>query len=122
MHEFQVGDRVAEYDTGYPNRARLTTVERLTATQVVTASGGRFRRDTGYLVGDKRAYTGTRLLLPDDSQVLRAIATATLSGLRYSIDRALKDAKPGEALSTIDKIEALVRTARAQITDAHEGA
>jgi hypothetical protein len=114
MAEYQPGDRVAEYNPGYmgAGRATITTVARLTATQVITATGNRYRRD-GYAVGSGRG----RLLPPDAPEVRTAAAAAALFRLRAHMDRLLKDAQPHNAADLIDKAEALVRAARAQITD-----
>lgn len=115
MAEYQPGDRVAEFQYGFSGdgRVQLTTVERLTATQIITATGARFRRDSGYAVGGSR----TQLLAPDAQQVRSAIAGAALSSLRFEMDRLLKDAKPGDAVALLDRAEALVRAARAQVSE-----
>lgn len=49
LDNLKVGDPVIVKGNGEP---LLRLVERLTATMVVTTSGSRFRRNTGYRVGD----------------------------------------------------------------------
>lgn len=110
------GVTVAEY--GYRDRtaqASFTTVERLTATQIVCANGNRYRRDSGLLVGAGRG----ELRPVDDRSVRDAVALATIERLRYPLDRLFRDLQGNEAamLAILDRVDQLVAEARAMIAD-----
>lgn len=110
------GAAVAEYRrTGIDGHVNLTTVERLTATQIVLANGNRYRRDNGQLVGDNR----TCLLPLTDSTVRDNIAVQALSRVRHAVWELGKDHSGGEAvvMAKLDQIEQLVAQARAVIND-----
>lgn len=108
------GARVAEYSSS--GWIGLTTVERLTATQVVCANGHRFRRDTGHLVGD---HYRSELLPLNDPRVRDAAAADVLNALGYTVDKMCRDHRSGAAgvLTTLTEIERVVADARAAIND-----
>lgn len=109
------GATVAEYDLRYrENRASFTTIERLTATQIVCANGNRYRRDTLTQVGGGRG----ELRRTDDPGVRNSVAGKTLSHLRFEVDNLCKDHRGGAdaVLATLEQIEKAVREARDAIT------
>lgn len=110
------GATVAEYSRrDVDARVAFTTVERLTATQIVCANGRRYRRDTGGIVGgDGR----TELAHPSEARVVNVVAAKTLSSLRFHVDQMCKDhAGRAEAvLMTLTDIELAVAKARTAIT------
>ncbi len=65
---------------------RFTTVERLTATQIVLADGSRYRRDTLREVG--RHYEGPQLLAADDPKVVETIAANQLRDALHAVKAA----------------------------------
>lgn len=88
------GQRGAILSPGFDTRAKLVTVERLTATQIVLVGDDRrFRRDDGRQVGDHRV----RLLPPDDQQVrsaqVRQTYESAYSGV-YQIERRVDSTNP----------------------------
>jgi protein-arginine kinase activator protein McsA len=94
----------------------FTIVERLTATQVVCASGNRYRREDLRKVGGEY----TEHLCPTDNRHVRNIcAQRALRTLRNEVDKLLKDVRYDEAdsLAALDHIERLVAETRATIAD-----
>lgn len=111
------GAACAEVDGqfGYDS-VRFTTIERLTATQVMCASGNRYRREDLGGVGSARHLS----LWPTDDQRVRNIcAQQTIQNLRVLIDNLLRYAKRSEvdSLAQLNEIERLLAEARATITD-----
>ena len=112
------GARVAEYDRGhYGATARLTTVERFTATQIVLANGNRYRRDTLRRVGD---HYGSELLAVDDRRVVDTLVLERLRSAFYEIGKLLRSVSVRggveAALATLAEIERVVTEARTAIT------
>lgn len=117
------GATVAEYSSSnWAAHATFTTIEKLTATQVVCANGHRYRRDDNAAyaetrglrqVGDGRNY----LLPPDHRDVLNAVADRELSALRGTVDRLFRDTDRGVsgALATLSAVAEAVAAARATI-------
>lgn len=113
------GAEVAQY-ISVGDVTTLTTVERLTATQIVLANGRRYRKD--YLrreVGDKDAWR-TRVLLPvTDQRVRRALARGTMSELVHDLDQLLRvrsqTATPAELLAKLDEAAERITAARATV-------
>jgi hypothetical protein len=106
------GAKAAHYFTrSYTPSVQLTTIERLTATQIITTGGHRYRRDTLQLVGDNY---GGELLPVDAPQVRNAIARDELSSLRGTVERLCYDAGNDveSVLATLDEIAAAVAAAR----------
>jgi hypothetical protein len=118
------GATVAEYRS-YTNAAyvNFTTVNRVTATQVVCASGNRYRRDDS----DTAAVNGLRpvgggedwLLPPDHRSVVNAVAANTLAELRRTLNELLGGYRRDvdAALATLDEVAAAVAAARTTITE-----
>jgi hypothetical protein len=114
--DFQPGDRVAHYEMRGPGPAiaQLTTVDRLTATQIVTEAGRKYRRTDGRLIGDRYA---ARLLPAADKRVRATVARQELDRLRFDLDSALAGFRgtPEEAAEALRAVERLVADARAQL-------
>ncbi len=121
----QVGAQVALYQYSHPPRVSFTKVERLTATQIVLASGDRFRRDTLREVGDSKrsAWSGhTTIMDPTSGQVRKAHAGQLMKGLFGWFDRIERDAdrngtKPAAILDLIEAQVAKYRKAILNVTD-----
>lgn len=109
------GAKVAEYSGhGMSDFVRFSTVERLTATQVVCASGNRYRlADLGRVGGNY----GQLLISVDYERVARVIARGQLSKVRSGVDQACRDHRGGvaEVLAILAEIEQLIADARAVI-------
>lgn len=102
---------------GSEGTATLTTVERLTATQIVVkgARGDlKFRRDNGRAVGSDHGELRPRT----DVDVRRALAVAHKNHLNHEIDKAFRESQRGvtAALELCDEIQRLVVAARSRIT------
>jgi hypothetical protein len=126
--DYKPGDQVAEYywSFGTP-RVRLTEVRRLTDTQIVTETGGRFRRGSGpngYTpdgIGARRSW----VLLPiNDQRVQATVITSTLSALYVNLERLFRERprnpKVSDAVAMCDKAEALIAKTRDAIASAAE--
>jgi hypothetical protein len=113
------GAKVAEYTRKGANaRVSFTTVERLTATQIVCANGARYRRDTLGIVGGGRA----ELAHPAEQRVVHVVAAKELSSLRHRVDQMCKDHSgyPEAVLLTLADIEVAVAKVRTAITSLAE--
>lgn len=112
-----VGETVAEFDqrSVMRNRATFTTIERLTATQIVCASGNRYRRDNGRSVGQR----GVEIRPVDDQQVRDTLAIQRMESLRYRLDGMFNDLRGGEqgSLTVLDAIEKEIAAVRAAIVN-----
>lgn len=110
------GATVAEYDARHmDNRVTFTTVERLTATQIICATGNRFYRETGRIVGGDRIE-----LQPVNNQGVRdTVALRQVEILRWQLSDMCKDVRGGEAamLAILDQLEQAIAEARAVIAD-----
>lgn len=111
------GAQVAQYTR---DTVTLTTVERLTATQIVLANGCRYRKD--YLrreVGDKDAWRSRQLLPATDGRVRRALAGNALGNLVHDLDRLLRlrssTATPADLLALLDQARERLDSARATV-------
>jgi hypothetical protein len=115
----QPGATVAEYRSHIMSaHVDFTTVEKLTATQVVCANGSRYRRDDSddaHRQGLRAVGSGRDILLPSSHpDVLAAVAAAALRELRGQVDRMLRDFRGDAtvALATLDEITAAVAATR----------
>lgn len=124
--DWAVGDTAAELSgRSYESSARLTTVARITATQIVLSSGGRYRREDGREVGRRSTWeTATDLCRPNDPRVVQARVTAATRRLLSGIDQARR----ANRLSTVDEcnqlvdvVEQLLAQARRKITHLTSG-
>lgn len=94
----------------------ITTVERLTATQVVLASGNRYLRKNGRRVG-ATTYDTNELLPVNHPRVRDARMRGWIRHLRSKVDELCKDPKGGEAeaLTVLHEVEKAVAAVRARI-------
>ncbi|MER7280573.1 hypothetical protein ABT369_39650 [Dactylosporangium sp. NPDC000244] len=110
------GSIAAEFDRRYTDsRVSFTTVERLTATQVICASGNRYYRQDGRIVGGQRIE-----ILPVENQAVRdTIAREQVEQLRFRLYETCKDVRGGEAvmLAVLDQLEQQIAAARAAINN-----
>lgn len=115
------GMAVAEYDgRGNDASVTITTITKLTKTQIVTATGRRFNRDRLREVGNPY---GAQLRAVTDRQVRSSIANKKLDRLRYEIDQLLRNG-PHDidvAVEIIGQIEKLVDEARTTLIPTVEG-
>jgi len=122
MADWQAGDRVAVLsDAPYGGRrVDVTTVERVTATQVVLEGGHRFRRDTGREVGSARQ-GGYRLVAElrnlDDPQVRQLRAEQAVNALVRRIGNVHKGSDPAAPLDFIEAETARVRAHIEKLTE-----
>lgn len=110
------GAIVAEYDWRHmDNRVSFTTIERLTATQIVCASGNRYRRDNGRIVGGDRY----EIRPVDDQGVRDTVAQRQVEHLRWRLADMCKDVRGGEVtmLAVLDQLEQAITDVRAAIAD-----
>ena len=100
-----------------------TTVDRLTATQIVMKNGTRFRRENGRKVGSD--WQGTRLLDPKGSEVREAILAQEVQGFGPALDQWDKQRRQVRTLDgwaiCLSQLEALIASARRRITEIEEG-
>lgn len=111
----EVGDKVAIYDGDrWTPNVQFATVAKLTATQIVTNTGDRYRRDNLRRVGG-----GGDLRRPDDAVVRSAVARRALDHMRFAVDKAVKDFRGNadDALDLIDHLADLIEQTRKRITD-----
>jgi hypothetical protein len=116
------GARVAEY-TQYAIDAHvtLTTIERLTATQIVLANGNRYNREKLRPVGGSGR---TELLPATDSQVLGVLARRQIKLVGHVVHELTRNGagrRVEEALSILDQIQVAVDEARRAIAAAVAG-
>lgn len=122
------GAAVAVYTTGRSSAdVLLTTIDRLTATQVVCANGFKFYRDTSHPFGHGLAqvgnYYGSQLLPAEDEQVRAVLAQREFHELRVNIDAVFR-AGAGRfdtMLAALDRIAKLVAATHADIIQRAEG-
>ena len=113
-----VGEKVAEY-SNYASRhgnVRVTTVERLTTTQVVLSNQNRYRRSDLRQVGNLH---DRRELAPlDDPGVRRALAHATLRGLLTKVGALVNGVGDDidDVLATLAEIQAATIAARTRVS------
>lgn len=113
------GAQVAQY-VSVGDHVTLTTVERLTATQIVLANGSRYRK--GYYrreVGDKDGWRRRQLLPITDERVRRALASGAMSNLVSELDKLLRvrstTATPADLLAKLDEAADRIAAARATV-------
>lgn len=114
------GARVADWGGyGFSRSVSITTVVRLTATQIVCANGKRYRRDTLRGLGDSYR---SELLPLTDPQVVNDLGRQRLSSLRHEIDRLCAGVGRGveSVLVVLDQIEQAVAAARKAISSPGE--
>ncbi len=93
----------------------FTTIERLTATQIVLASGSRYNRKTMRQVGASSAWRFDRLMPADDPRV---IAAKTTKARRHAIQNvmtlaeSLRNKDEDTQLALLDKLVNAARSAR----------
>lgn len=117
------GARVAEYKHNYSTNdsITLTTIERLTATQIVLANGNKYRRDRLTPVGEKRdAWSGRTELKPaDDLAVRDVLIRVRLTRMFSNIDEIRKKTgfqdSSGKVLETLAAVEQVVADTRRAI-------
>lgn len=116
------GAQVAMYGhgTGFGDPVSLTTVERLTATQIVLANGRRYRRDNLRRQLGTAGYRSAHLMPATAPEVRRALARAAVDRLRDAVDDLLKRIPrnaehPDELLAALGKAAELVEATRARV-------
>src|SRR2546421_3360402 len=88
----RVGAKVAEYSSrGRDGTVNVTTVEKLTATQVVCASGSRYRLGSVSMAGGLRVVGAddTTLLPLDNDRVRDVLARKRIDSIPDRIDKRL---------------------------------
>ncbi|MDG4783290.1 hypothetical protein O7614_26890 [Micromonospora sp. WMMD961] len=110
------GAAVAEYSNGYNGSVALTTIERLTKTQIVLANGRRYNRGSLRLVGN---YYGAELLPAKHRSVLDVLAQTAFRNLAqrvWSLDKSFRGDRDA-ALANIRRIEEMAAEARNNIEE-----
>lgn len=110
------GAEVVEYTQSIMSASvTLTTITKLTKTQIVLANGARYDRKRLRPVGDT-AYR-RKLLSADDEQVREVLAREQFQRMTAIVDGVLRDSGNGriDMLPALDKIEQAVADARAAI-------
>lgn len=111
------GAEVAEYNSrGYSGgTVRLTTIARLTATQIVLANGNRYNRERRRPVGDS-SY-GKELLPAGDERVLETLSRDQFTEMSRTVEDILRAVRNGKKarLDALNEIETAVAEARAVI-------
>lgn len=102
----QPGDRVIVDFGGWRGDHQIRTVERLTATQIVTTDNARFRRDSGRIVGGSG-----QVLFGDDATRAHAILHAQVA--RDRLTSALRDLRERAAKLDADAVDAITAAVRA---------
>lgn len=113
------GAEVATYSDS-DRQATVTTVAKLTPTQIVLADSRRFRRkDLREVAGN--TWRPVRLVPVNDARVRRALAAQTVSRLSHKLDKLLRvravDATPHDLLASLDQAAKMITAARRRITD-----
>jgi hypothetical protein len=80
LKNLKVGDKVAL--NGSYNNLLIRVVSRITKTLIILDTGGRFKRDTGYVVGGN--IWSSALITPVTDEIISKIRT---SNLKYKISR-----------------------------------
>lgn len=115
----QPGVKVAEFNhRGFePNIIAITTIERLTPTQIVLTNGNRYNRAKLTRVGDD-PYRSPKLVSTDDQSVRDAQARRALRKVTNTAHDLGRVVRGGEdaVLVALDEIEQAVRAARQAIT------
>jgi hypothetical protein len=113
MDWVQVGAKVAVLDR---NTVSLTTVDRLTDTQIVLASGSRFSRRNGRRIG-ATAYEAALLLPLGDPLVRVARTRGQVLRVQSQVELLCKNVTGDqvEALAILDEVEKAVAAARKRI-------
>lgn len=108
------GAQVATIGRGYDRNPWLSTIERLTKTQIVLSNGRRYHRKNRRPVGD---YYGPELMSVDDPQVLDALARQELSALEGLVEKASKHFRGGrkDVLHLVMGIEEAVACVRKRV-------
>lgn len=102
----KVGGKVGEEETrGWSHSLGVTTVERLTDTQVVCANGNRYRRSDLHRVG-----TYGKLLPVTDRRIVESLAAKRVYSTRRAVDRVL--GKCGDRSDVSEMLAALAESAR----------
>lgn len=116
---------VVVFDLGKPTSVRVTTVERLTATQIVLkGSPTKFRRNTLEPIGDRSGAwsTQTRALLPvNDPKVIAARTVIRVRNLQRTIAGYGTPNDIDSALAVLAQIEQAAADTRARIDALAEG-
>jgi hypothetical protein len=113
IHE---GAQVAEYSSHIMRaNARITTIERLTKTQIVLANGVRYNRTTMRPVGDT-SYR-SELIPADDPRVTAVQVSDLFSEMAAKLEGVLKDVRNRRSSipDALNEIEQAVRAARRAI-------
>lgn len=116
------GAKVAEFSWhGSRSRVALTTIERLTKTQIVLANGNRYNRDRLRMVGDN-VYR-KELMPADDQRVRDVIAAEAVGRFAFAVHDLLRRSPAGDvssALRRFDEIAKLLAAARARVEGASD--
>ena len=102
LESLKVGDQVAL--NGSYNNLLIRVVSRLTKTLIILDTGGRFRRDSGYVVGGN--IWNSSLITPVTEEIRSKIRT---SNLKYKISRinfeSLTNEKIERILAIVNEVE-----------------
>jgi len=110
----QVGAKVASM--GHTSLS-ITTVEKITATQIVLANGSRYSRNTGRKVG-ATAYDTHELLPVDHPRIRDRRIRAQIRQLGHKVDELCLGIKSSdEAASVLAEVEKAVAATRKRITE-----
>lgn len=106
------GAQVAELDTSYYlPQLKLTTIERLTPTQIVLANGARYNRDRLTPPGGQRGMRAPDLYPADSPKVVAALRQRRVHQMFADLEtqRKARNVSPADRLAGV---EALVAEAR----------
>jgi len=103
LEDLKAGDKVFMMSGGWSNIKTLTTVERLTKTQIITNTNTKYRKDNGYQVGAS-SFNKSHL----EQATVETILAFRLSIKRNKLIYKLKETKwlelPVTVLQNIDDI------------------
>lgn len=113
----EVGMLVAEYRSGHAQDwVGFTTIDRLTATQIVLSNDRRYNRKTLRLVGQTGAWTQSTLERADSPRVVRTVTMQIIKGALHDIDRIARDNNI-QGMAILDEAERLIQNARTEIAN-----
>lgn len=103
LSDVQVGEELIQTGYGYGRLSRVVRVERLTATQIITADA-RFNRRTGY-APSSNSYHRTRVYIAADGEVIRVREKNEVANLSSKMRHSVKwETLPLVALRDINAI------------------
>ena len=113
------GAQVAQYSAS-DRLANLTTIEKLTATQIVLANGCRYRRDTLMEIGQDR-WRRFELLPANHRRVRQVLASEEVSSLTHLLAELLRvrsaSATPADMLAMLDQAAEKITAARQRVAE-----